>query len=106
MSRLKHTSLRVPSYKLAEYYNDVARVMTTKDIIRVACVTPQTVHYACRMGYLVNYGQERFGLYSTANVFDWVRKKYGQVALQNVITAWYAESALKREKQPIERRRK
>ena len=95
----KLTTLRVPSYKIPEYYNDVSKVMTAREIAEVCAVTPQTVHYACRMGYLMNFGDNNIGLYSTANVFDWVGKKYGQEALQRAISAWYAYSALKRDEQ-------
>lgn len=96
----KRPKVTKPTMKeIGQYHVDVMRVMTTRQICQHSGIDRTTVFNAIRNGHLITFNDGGVHVVSAANVFDWLRKKYGQVVLQSTINSWYAESAYKRSKQ-------
>jgi hypothetical protein len=51
------------------------------------------VQYAEEKGYLIKYSDGNGVMYSSRNVCDWIRKKYGAYVLTRCLNELYAASA-------------
>ena len=79
------------------YYNDLAHVMTKKEVIEYFSVSRHEVEYAQENGHVIFHRDGNTLFYSSTSVLDWVRKKYGAEVLTRGMRALYAANgALKR----------
>lgn len=75
------------------YMQDLNSCMLRTEVMRYFHVSISEVLYAEEKGYLIKHSDGNGVMYSTRNVCDWIRKKYGADVLTRCINELYAASA-------------